>query len=504
MHFSEISRADIGKPIDVVARVEQVHQTAGPTIFVLSDGISKFTAKAFVRPGVRAHSNMNVGDIVSVSMRIQEYNNNLEGSIDAIQKADPDLFAQALEQNKKRQLHVESIPFLVQSEHLEKLRNSFEQAAMLIKKAIFERRPIMLRHNADCDGYSGGVALERAILPLVRDQRDSYQDWKFFRRLPSRAPFYSLSDVLVDLVGITNDMLRSNTQPPLIIVVDNGSGKEDAVALKSLKVYGCPIIIVDHHFISTDIISPIVDVHINPYLVGYNSQISAGMLATELARIVNNTASPLTTLPALSGTGDKVESGEMQQYLKIAESDGYTADELKKIALCIDFAAYYLRSMEGRVLVDDLLGKDRVKQKQLVELWYAEARRRMDELLVVVKQYIQIEETEKSVIASIPLNDIMFAGEFPSFGKITGMTSDWLKAQHQKHVFVLGVAKDMVVIRASRHAQFNLNDIVTVLRQKPYLGVSGGGHERAGTLHFAPAAQDEVLAVVHESILRVQ
>ena len=498
--FISLKKEDIGKSLTTIVRVENIHQTTGPTIFLLNDGTGKLVAKAFLKPGARAFPAIEKGDIAEITLRLQEYDNRIEGSIDAIEKRDPELFDKAVETNRAKQLQIESIPFLVKSEHLEKLRERFEKAAMLIKKSIIENRPIFVRHNADCDGYSGAVALERCILPIIRDQqRDSFQEWRFFRRLPTRAPFYSLGDVMSDIVGMTNDMLRSNTVPPLIIVVDNGSGKEDLVALKSLKIYGCPIVIVDHHFISTDVISPIVDVHINPYLIGHNSSITAGMLATELGRFVNKKAA-VSVLPALSGIGDKSQGDEMQQYLKIAENEGYTHDDLKKIALCIDFAAYYLRSMEGRVLVDDMLGANKERQKQLVTLWHDEAQRRMHEQLQVIQRYTTIEESEKAVIATIHLDNIV-SGDFPSYGKVTGMTNEWLKSLHSKPVFVLGIAKDMLIIRTT-HPQFNLNGMIAAIPSRHW-AVSGGGHERAGTLHYAPVAQNEVLSFVRQWIEKV-
>ena len=42
-----------------------------------------------------------------------------------------------------------------------------QQAATQIRLAVIQDRPIIVRHHNDCDGYSSGFALERAIIPLI-------------------------------------------------------------------------------------------------------------------------------------------------------------------------------------------------------------------------------------------------------------------------------------------------------------------------------------------------
>jgi RecJ-like exonuclease len=52
----------------------------------------------------------------------------------------------------------------------DKLKSDFIKAATEIRLAIFQNRPIIVRHHNDADGYSSGFALERAIIPLVSKQ----------------------------------------------------------------------------------------------------------------------------------------------------------------------------------------------------------------------------------------------------------------------------------------------------------------------------------------------
>jgi RecJ-like exonuclease len=499
--FNTITSADIGKAIDILVRVEDIRQTSGPTLFTLFDGETNFSAKAFLKPGQRAFPDVEKGDVVLAVLRIQEYDGTLEGSIVAMESRDAAAFEKVVTEMQAKKAAVESIPFLVRSEALEKMRARFEEAAALIKQAIYEDRPILVRHNADCDGYSGAMALERAIMPLVVAHHggDNYAQWRFYRRAPSRAPYYSMNDVLLDLSSIANDLAKGG-KAPLVIILDNGSGEEDVVSIRAVQAYGCQVIIVDHHFLEKDLAQ--VDVHINPYLVGHDSQISAGMLGVELARFVNIKASGVAYMAALAGVGDKTQSAEMDQYRKIAEREGFTLEFLKQLAVSIDFVAYYLRSVEARGLIDDLFGRDAGRQKALVSLLYGSASRKIQEILVPVKHYTHVIEHGGKNIAVIDLAKICSFGDFPPMGKVTGAASDWLNTTYS-HVYVLGVADDMIVLRVSAtEVGFNLNKLISALREKmPFASVSGGGHERAGTIKFVAAAKDEVVEFVKRYIL---
>jgi RecJ-like exonuclease len=68
-----------------------------------------------------------------------------------------------------------------------------------IRKAVIKSKPILLRHHADADGMTAAVAIERAILPLIKEVNGSDGEYYFYKRAPSKAPFYELTDVTRDL-----------------------------------------------------------------------------------------------------------------------------------------------------------------------------------------------------------------------------------------------------------------------------------------------------------------
>ena len=169
---------------------------------------------------------------------------------------------------------------MIKSETLNKLEPKFIEAIDLIEKSIADKRPVLIRHHADCDGYCGGIAMQRAILSkMYKVHRRESDLFYYFRRLPSKAPYYDYTDVTKDISNFLNDAERFERKKPLIIVIDNGSSNQDLLSLKKLKIYGAKVIVIDHHP-NNPANDEFIDVHVNPFLVGGNSDSTAGMICS--------------------------------------------------------------------------------------------------------------------------------------------------------------------------------------------------------------------------------
>ena len=84
--------------------------------------------------------------------------------------------------------------FIINSKVLDKLKPKINQAVSYIQQAIESKRPIIIRHHGDVDGYCAGIALERAILPLVSQRHSRERDVFFYytraNHEPAPAAFY--------------------------------------------------------------------------------------------------------------------------------------------------------------------------------------------------------------------------------------------------------------------------------------------------------------------------
>ena len=387
------------------------------------------------------------------------------------------------------------VDFLVQSEVLEKLRPQMEKVAMHIRRAILKSVPIIIRHHADADGICAGVAVERACLPLIRQEGDSEAEYHFFGRSPSKAPFYELEDVNKDLVMALEDSERHGQRMPLIVLMDNGSTEEDIEAYRYTQVYGLDLLVVDHHHPDATV-DPFLKGHVNPYHAGGDFGITAGMLGVELARMINpDVTDEIKHMAAVAAVGDRSEAPERAKYLALVK-DKYSEDELKKIALALDFEQFWLRYNDGRGIINDILnlgGSSR--HRAIVDLLCDQANK----MIIGPARRVHAPREEctaanGAILHIIDVENFAHKFTFPAPGKTTGEIHDLLCRKNEgQPVVTLGYGPDFAVLR-SRGVQMNIPRMVRELRDEiKGGGVNGGGHLVVGSIKFVEGMRKEVL-----------
>ena len=530
-----LDQSYLKKIVRIQGEVVQIQQTSGPTIFTVTDETSITWAAAFNEPGVRMYPHINTGDIVEVIGEVNQHNGEIQIESDTIEKLDDEtaekmkaLIDKALDEKAEPA----DVDFLIESPVLDRLKPKMRESAKVIKRAILDGRSILVRHHADADGICAGVAMEKAIIPLLKEHNpDSDAEWHYFKRSPSKAPFYELEDVVKDLSFALEDLERHGQKLPLIVLLDNGSTEEDIVALMQAKIYDIEIVVIDHHYPgelitktlrngetvdgslevpSEDIIGgtvavdEYVDTHVNPYLVGGDSQITAGALATEVAHILNPEIEDLVKhLPGIAVLGDHADADEVDQYVELAATKGYNKEELKKIAECIDFEAYFLRFMNGRGIMDTILGVDNLdKHPKMIEALYKEYLKRVNTQMKAALPNIKRTKLDNGIYFNI-LDVEKYAHKFtfPAPGKTCGFVHDKLVKEigEDKPIITLGHGPDFGVFRATDSVHqifgFNVNNIVISLAEKiPEAGIDGGGHECAGSIKYIEGLGEKVLS----------
>ena len=151
-----------------------------------------------------------------------------------------------------------------------------KKIAKIIRKAVFTSQPIILRHHADADGICSAVAIEQAVVALIKESGGDFDaDHFLFKRAPSKAPFYEIEDITRDLDFSLKDHVRFGQKMPLVLLTDNGSTEEDEPAYKIASVYDIPFVVIDHHHPDATI-DKYLKAHVNPYHVGGDFGITAG------------------------------------------------------------------------------------------------------------------------------------------------------------------------------------------------------------------------------------
>jgi archaea-specific RecJ-like exonuclease len=496
--------AELGKKIGRTVRIEgeiaQVKQTSGPTIFTIVDESGTENAAAFVEAGVRAYPEAELGDLVRIVGEVMQRNNQLQIEVDSLSVlTGPD--AQEVRERIDKALDIRSepadIPLLVPSPVLEKLRPAMRNIAKIIRRAVFTSQPIILRHHADADGICSAVAIEQAVTALIRESGGDFDsDYFLFKRAPSKAPFYEIEDITRDLDFSLKDHVRFGQKMPLILLTDNGSTEEDLPAYRMAQVYDLPIVVIDHHH-PDEIVDQFLIGHVNPYHVGGDFGITAGMLGTEVARLINPSVEKnILHIPAIAGVGDRSEAPERALFLELVK-DSYTEEECKNIALALDYEQFWLRFNDGRELVKDILNltNNPERHKRLIERLVEGANLMIEDQMNASMPHVK-ERALKNGALLFLLDVEIHAHKFtfPPPGKTSGEVHDRLCRQHAgSPVVTIGFGPDFAVLR-SRGVMMNIPKMVRELRDElKGGGISGGGHLVVGSIKFVEGMRNEVL-----------
>lgn len=487
----EISEMEnfVGKLAEVRGKVNHVKVTGGPTIFTILDESSIVNAAAF-EDGERAYAEIDVGDFVRIVGIIKMRQGSLQMEIlemdrllgEEAHKIDT-MIQQELEE-KCRPTHTQ---FLIESEVLEKLRPEMEEVARELRKAVFETRPIIIRHHWDADGIVSGVALEKAMKNFIK--RVGYSEMQFLiKRKVSRAPFYELEDVVKDLSESLEDADKFGDKIPLVVLTDNGSGMEDIPAIDQFLTFGAEVITVDHHFPDSSVDSYLIH-HVNPYKVGGDSNHNAGVLCAEIARMIDELPNP-EFITAVSVVGDR-SVGEVEKFIELSGAD---IEELKKTALALEYEAFYLRFRAASQIIHEILGfgrKDR--QKKLIEILSGYALTDIESQIVTAMEGVKVQKLGNGVaLAALDIENYARRFTFPPPGKLTGEVHDRLKDEY-RNLVTIGYGPDFSIIR-SEGVEMDIPRLVKELQQEINAGVEGGGHLVVGSIKFIPAKRKDVLA----------
>ena len=498
-------QSQVGKTIMIKGEVIQVKQTGGPTIFTVADDSGLVFCAAFERAGVRAHADIDSEMMVRVLGEVTLRNNQVQIEIKSMKRlwgGDASTVKDLIEQAIDRRAEPFETEFLVKSDIMVRLRPAMKAVAKEIRRAVLKSRPIVVRHHADADGITAAVAIEMAILPLIAEVSGPDAEYHNYRRAPSKAPFYELEDVTKDLTYALEDQTRHGQKMPLIVLMDNGSTEEDVPAMRQAQVYGLEMLVVDHHH-PHKIVDQYLIAHVNPAHAGGDFGLTTGMLATEIARMIYpEVENKIRHFPAVSAVGDRSEAPEAESYIKLVE-DKYRREDLKKVALALDYEAFWQRFNDGRGLINDILCLGRLDRHQkIVELLCEQANAAIDEQLRASMGNVKSTTLPNGIVMNVlDVENFAHKFTFPPPGKTSGEVHDRLCQKYAgKPVVTIGYGPDFAVLR-SRAVKMNIPLMVKELMEEiPNGGVSGGGHLVVGSIKFVGGMRKEVLAKLAEKI----
>ena len=349
----------VGESTRVDGEVVGVRQTGGPTVFEVSDETGVVDVAAFVEPGVRAYPDIEVGDAVRVDGEVESHRGDVQVESEAFVRLDggeAEAVRRRLAEALTDEARPEGLQPLAGDETVAELADGLLDAAEAVRRAVLESRPIVVRHPATADGYVAGAAVERAVLPLIRDEHaKSDAEYHYFTRRPLDEPVYGMDAATNDATRMLQDRDRHDEKLPLFLLVGAGSTTESADGIDLLSVYGVDAVVVDAAVADPEA-RDAVDTLVSPELedVGGDETLSTGALVASLASAINDEVrADLRHLPAVS-----YWAGAPDRYGDLARDAGYDAERVAELREAVALEAYYQSYQDKRELIADLLFSD--------------------------------------------------------------------------------------------------------------------------------------------------
>ncbi|WP_255168257.1 DHH family phosphoesterase [Natrononativus amylolyticus] len=438
----------VGSVVHLEGEITSVRQTSGPTIFELRDETATVECAAFEEAGVRAYPDVDVDDVVALQGEVERRHGELQVETEALEILagdERDAVADRLEEALEQEAAPTSVDLLADHDAVSAVRDELVDAATVIRRAVMETRPIIVRHSATADGYVAGAAIERAVLPLVREKhtRDD-AEYHYFERRPLDGRVYDMDAATGDVTSMLEARDRHGEQLPLVVLVDAGSTAESADGYELLAHYGAESLVIDDSRTDEEIVDAVA-VAVAPSLAGADvDDVTSSALAANVAAHVNDDVrDDLVHLPAVSYWEDTPEA-----YADLATEAGYDETGVSERREAVALEAYYQSYKDKRELVTDLLFGDgeatRAQDGNLAAHVSGQFRDKLETELETATENLESRDAGGAEVTVLDTAAFTHRFDFPT----TDLLLDELHRRRDA-AFTLGVDEDELRVRAS-------------------------------------------------------
>ncbi|MEF8821211.1 MAG: OB-fold nucleic acid binding domain-containing protein [Halovenus sp.] len=434
----------VGKRVRLEGEIETARQTSGPTVFKLRDETASVECAAFEEAGVRAYPKVGEGDVVRIEGEVERRRNELQVETEALVLLEDDEREEVTERmheamiQRARPGEFES---LTEDPAVESVEEPIRDAATAIRRAVIEGRPVVVRHAATADGYVASAAIERATLPLVREEHGSADsEYHYFDRRPLDGSVYDMDDATKDVTTMLQNRDRHGETLPLFVFVAAGGTAESIDGFDLLDTYDARRVVIDERAIETGV-ADAIDVLVSPTVEG-EFETTATVLGANVAAQVNaDVRDDLRHLPAISFWEDTPE-----QYVELATEAGYEPDDTTNLREAVALKAFYQSYEDKRELISDLLFADEADDPVGLAGHVAEQyRTRMDSEIETAEANLEEFDAGGETILVLDTQAYTHKYEFPP----TPLLLEELYRRHREDgVALVGIGEDEAYIRS--------------------------------------------------------
>ena len=480
----------VGAPVRIEGEITDVRQTSGPTIIELHDETGTVECAAFESAGVRAYPEATVGDIVRIDGEVEERRGDIQVETTALEVLEGDdrgAVVDRIEAAIAERAEPPSTELLADDDAVTAVEDTVVTAATAIRRAVFESRPVVIRHNATVDGYVAGAALERAILPLIRQEHEEADaEYHYVDRRPLDGRIYGMSDAMRDTTEMLDARERHDEKVPLFVLVNAGSTEESRDGFDLLETYGAERVVIDGDYPDEAMVDSCT-AFISPHLAD-DAEVRGpptSVLAANLGVFVNPDArSDLSHLPAVSYARSPPTA-----YAELAADAGYDGDAVETLREAIALKAFYQSYGDKRELIADLLFGDR----GLAEHASEQFKERVAEEIRTAEPHLDTREVDGRSLGVLDLDAFTHQYDFPPATILLGELAEGTGLDA-----VVGLAEDALYVWSPA-----VIDMRTV-GERTAEAVPDGGVEtvagRDGHLRFLVGRREAVMSAAVDAI----
>jgi len=376
------------------------------------------------------------------------------------------------------------------------VHDRIRDAAETVRRAVMESRPVIVRHDATADGYVAGAAIERAVLPLVRDEHaQSDAEYHYFDRRPLEGGDYDMADATKDVTQMLDDRERHDEKLPLFVVVGAGSTAESTDGFELLDIYDAPRVVVDAGY-PDEGVADLADVAVNPHLDGADADdVTAGVLGANLAAHVNDDVrGGVSHLPAVSYWDAAPEA-----YVDLADEADYEDSHTDALREAVALEAYYQSYEDKRELVTDLLFEH--DKRDLAEHVAEQFRTKLETELDTAEPNLSVRGENDVSFTVLDTEAFTHRFDFPP----TDLLLDEIHRRELgagdapgDHHVTLGLGEDELRVRSA--GRVNAREVADAASETaPEAGIAAKG-TRDGRIEFLVGERDAALDAVVEAI----
>ncbi|WP_323190326.1 OB-fold nucleic acid binding domain-containing protein [Halostella sp. PRR32] len=485
----------VGDSVRIEGEVAGVRQTSGPTVFELRDETSTVECAAFKEAGVRAYPDVETDDYVRLDGEVELRRDELQVETESLVVLD-DEEAAAVDERLTAAMTDRARPgeidLLADDDPADTVETAIGDAAEAVRRAVFEARPVIVRHSATADGYAAGAAIERAVLPLVRDEHvKADAEYHYVERRPLDGEVYDMDAATNDATQMLEAQERHGEKLPLVVLVDAGSTLESSDGYRLLDVYGAHRVVVDASHPDDDIVDD-VDTIVNPGLADGDADddlTTTALAANVAAHVRDDIRDDLRHLPAVSYWGDAPE-----QYAALADEAGYDETALRERREAIALEAYYQSYDDKRELVADLLfGQAEAPgdAESLAAHVSEQFREKLDTEVETADRNLSVRGENGVTFAVLDTDDFTHRFDFPPTTLLLDELHRRRRDDADEPFVTLGAGDDEIHLRSTQAVDVRaVAETASEYADDAGISVVGG---RDGHLEFLTGERDEVL-----------